>query len=263
LTLVIEIDGAAYHSSPDAVARDEARDAYLKSYDYTILRIPAKVVFSTPLQAVAKVRSALAEGRRAATPPDRKEQAAAQKPASARAVLGDLLRATGKIVEDLNTHLERSVAIDKAMAKPEAIFDAEKLAIQSALDDANQTIESEDFCAQSPENRQNYQRAVEFYKGLMKDRGNDGDDMDELRRVMRQRIIPIEAPSPHPNPVINEEITRRCRVLLKDRSEYFEKIRRRMKGDERLGKLVKARLEETGCPSCRDAIFKGYPGESP
>jgi hypothetical protein len=169
--LVIEIDGAAYHSSLDDVARDETRDAYLKSYDYTVLRIPAKVVFSTPLQAVAKVRSALAEGRGAASQPRGKQQAAAQEPASARAVLGDVLKATSKIVDDFNDQMERSMVRDKAMAamaKPNAILDAEKEAIKIALDYADATISVEDFCAQVPGNRDLYERNHAFFQNVMK-----------------------------------------------------------------------------------------------
>jgi len=58
--LVVEVDGAAYHSSPEDVARDAARDETLRSRGYSILRIPARVVFSTPSEAVDRLRTALA-----------------------------------------------------------------------------------------------------------------------------------------------------------------------------------------------------------
>lgn len=62
--LVIEIDGAAYHSSPEAIARDAERDRYCESKGFSVLRIPAKVVFQTPDEAVARVSAALKKGRR-------------------------------------------------------------------------------------------------------------------------------------------------------------------------------------------------------
>ncbi len=62
--LIIEIDGAAYHSSPEAVARDKERDEYCSSRGFTVLRIPAKLVFNSPAVAVAKVGDALAKRRR-------------------------------------------------------------------------------------------------------------------------------------------------------------------------------------------------------
>jgi very-short-patch-repair endonuclease len=247
--LVIEIDGAAYHSSPDAVARDEARDAYLESYDYTVLRIPAKIVFSTPLQAVAKVRSALAAGRKVVSQPDGKRQAAAQKKPT-------LLDAALKFVDDFSAHMERaeqSMTAEKAMAKPRAIFEAEKVAIKIALEHADRQIEVDEFCAQSPENRKNYEENLAFFGAILKDSGN-ADPKGEVRQAIRERILPIEAPSPHPNPEINEDIKSRHRSLLEDRTEYFEKIRRQLSRNEQVRTLVMANLEEAGCLSCRDAV---------
>ena len=53
--LIVEIDGAAWHGSPDAIARDAARDKKIHMEGYTVLRIPASVVFNTPAEAVRKV----------------------------------------------------------------------------------------------------------------------------------------------------------------------------------------------------------------
>lgn len=53
--LVVEIDGATWHSSPDAIARDAARDKVIHAEGYTVLRIPASVVFDTPTEAVRRV----------------------------------------------------------------------------------------------------------------------------------------------------------------------------------------------------------------
>ncbi|MER9337414.1 endonuclease domain-containing protein [Mesorhizobium sp. M0293] len=53
--LVVEIDGATWHGSPDAMARDAARDEVIHAETYTVLRIPASVVFATPAEAVRRV----------------------------------------------------------------------------------------------------------------------------------------------------------------------------------------------------------------
>jgi len=58
--LVVEIDGFAWHGSPEAIARDAARDAEMRSQGYTILRIPAKVALYDGKKAVE-----LVEGMRA------------------------------------------------------------------------------------------------------------------------------------------------------------------------------------------------------
>lgn len=46
--LVVEIDGAAWHSSREAIQRDRIRDAYLKGAGYYVLRIAAKIPLFKP-----------------------------------------------------------------------------------------------------------------------------------------------------------------------------------------------------------------------
>lgn len=53
--LVVEIDGTTWHGGPEAVARDAARDEIIHAEGYTVLRIPASVVFATPAEAVRRV----------------------------------------------------------------------------------------------------------------------------------------------------------------------------------------------------------------
>ncbi|WP_404479326.1 endonuclease domain-containing protein [Novosphingobium sp. BL-52-GroH] len=57
--LVVEVDGAAYHSSAEALKRDSERDRYLQSLRYSILRVPAKVVFNEPQVAMNSIRTAI------------------------------------------------------------------------------------------------------------------------------------------------------------------------------------------------------------
>lgn len=56
--LVVEIDGATWHGSPDAMARDASRDKVIHGDGYTVLRIPASVVLNTPAEAVKRVEEA-------------------------------------------------------------------------------------------------------------------------------------------------------------------------------------------------------------
>lgn len=64
--LVVEIDGAAWHGSPEAMARDAARDKIIQAEGYTVLRIPARVVFNSPAEAVRQVEDARLRLRAAA-----------------------------------------------------------------------------------------------------------------------------------------------------------------------------------------------------
>ncbi|HET7301295.1 MAG TPA: DUF559 domain-containing protein, partial [Oleiagrimonas sp.] len=60
--LVVEIDGAAYHSSQAAVQHDCTRDGFFAQRGYTTLRIPASVVFRSPDEAVRRVQQKLQAG---------------------------------------------------------------------------------------------------------------------------------------------------------------------------------------------------------
>ncbi|MDP3896255.1 MAG: DUF559 domain-containing protein, partial [Mesorhizobium sp.] len=50
--LVVEIDGAAYHTAVEAVEYDQIRDEYMKQEGYSVLRLPAKLVFDSSATAV-------------------------------------------------------------------------------------------------------------------------------------------------------------------------------------------------------------------
>jgi len=56
--LVVEIDGETWHGNPEAKARDAARDEVIRAEGYTVLRIPANVVFSSPTETVRRVEEA-------------------------------------------------------------------------------------------------------------------------------------------------------------------------------------------------------------
>lgn len=59
--LVVEVDGAAYHSSPEAVDRDKRRDIFLEGKGFDVLRIPAKITLFSPQEAVDRVQAARAD----------------------------------------------------------------------------------------------------------------------------------------------------------------------------------------------------------
>lgn len=59
--LVIEVDGARWHSSPEAIERDTERDKVLSSRGFEVLRIPAKITLYNADEAIALVRKARSE----------------------------------------------------------------------------------------------------------------------------------------------------------------------------------------------------------
>lgn len=81
--LIVEVDGAKWHSSPEAIERDAERDKELAAKGYEILRIPAKVTLYTPDDAIEQVRRART-GRLA-----RKAQARASRVHGADGMIAD------------------------------------------------------------------------------------------------------------------------------------------------------------------------------
>lgn len=96
--LIIEVDGAAYHSSPEAIASDAERDRFLVGQGFAVLRIPAKVVLNDPSETVRRVRKAWEM-----LPPITGNT----KPA----------KANPSVVGTLSTIKEKAVAFDKALAE--------------------------------------------------------------------------------------------------------------------------------------------------
>ena len=57
--LIIEIDGAAYHTGEQAIRRDTKRDKFIRSRGFHILRIPAKYPLYRTTATINKVRRAI------------------------------------------------------------------------------------------------------------------------------------------------------------------------------------------------------------
>ncbi len=59
--VVIEIDGAAYHSSPDQRARDAYRQEYIESQGWVVIRFSGTEVYHYPVRCVLKARDLIEE----------------------------------------------------------------------------------------------------------------------------------------------------------------------------------------------------------
>lgn len=238
--LVVEIDGATYHSSPEDVAKDRIRDQFLEAKGYTVLRIAAKVVFSTPEEAVQKVRSAIAVGRRP------QSIAAAEQ---ARPVpnwsLGQTLIGINNFVGQLNSYVETAVAVQEATSQLRQAFNLEKLAIDGSIEHARSQIEVENFRSLSEEHKNLYDAAYRKFAHL-----------HELHAEQKYTLVipAITPPKPHLNPTIDDAIKGEHENLMDERSKYFNEIRQRLKLDRRLRELVKARLHDIGCSTCWNSI---------
>lgn len=147
--LVIEIDGAAYHSSPEAQARDRTRDLFFEGLGYRVLRIPAKAVFSKPEEAIERVRSAIARG---------KPQISAPESVSGFTRLGRTMAGLNNALETINDTVARQRAIEIALREPREAFSKEKMVINIEIETAKLNLEIEDRLAKSPELKREYDR---------------------------------------------------------------------------------------------------------
>lgn len=233
--LVIEIDGAAYHSSPEAIARDRARDKDLQSGPYTVLRIPAKVVFTAPGDAVERVKAALLSGR---TP---------------RPTVGDALRAvslpTAKgmlagmadAAERFSMHMATSLAVTEALKPVELAIASEKSVFDAAMNWARHKIEMEEFRNQHRLDQESFDQAKRDLDEAIQRRGGE-----RRKSPLALQVPVIVRPRPHHDPSIDGAIQRHFDEAMTARSKYYADIAHQLGSDDRLPNLIRPSLQEFG-----------------
>lgn len=138
--LVVEIDGAAYHSSEAAVRRDAVRDSVVESLGYTVLRIPAKLVFTNSTLAVAHVREALRVGKREMTEPPAVEAGGVAR-----------LKQTMSNIADATERISRYASIKTALAPARSAVDSDKKLVESSLKTARLRVDHDDWLRANPQ----------------------------------------------------------------------------------------------------------------
>lgn len=118
--LVVEIDGAQWHSSDEAIARDRMRDGYLDSLGYTVIRIPAKLVFEGPAHAVLSVRNAIAIGKKDVIP-------------SAKKTGFQKLAETGSAIAEIANEVKMTSALKVTLDQAREAIRQEDLLIDAAI----------------------------------------------------------------------------------------------------------------------------------
>ncbi|MDO9711033.1 endonuclease domain-containing protein [Paracraurococcus lichenis] len=238
--LVIEIDGAAYHSSPEAVARDRSRDEYLRGKGYTTIRIPAKIVFNKPDEAVQRVRTAISASQKV-------EATATSKPTQPGPLenVNRGIAAVNNFITEVSRDLTVGAAVQKATSPAEIAFHAERTVITKALQRAADSLETEDRFANDEKARKLYEANVAAIKAVL------GDD-----KKITFEIPVITAPPSHSDTDIDARIQRAHQQLMGERAAYFAEVRQQLVANPRLQALVKARLEDIECSACWTTIWQ-------
>lgn len=224
-SLVIEVDGAKWHSSEEAIVRDRKRDEYLRKKGFTVLRLPAKVPLYNPQKTVADVGSFLAVWHWTDTMEERRSQKFT--------------------MSSIDERLQAD-AVEKHVRPSRAVFRLEKLAISRAAGKANALTKVGVFRSAS-EGRSAYEQNFRTWSGKI---SIDPEDNVELSLVIG--VLP--EPDQHHDWQKNDAIKRHYVDLLEERQKYFLDLGRWMKSDERLPALIQKHLREMGVPMCWQAI---------
>jgi very-short-patch-repair endonuclease len=240
--LVIEIDGAAYHSSPEAIASDQERDRFLEEKGYSVLRIPAKIALTSPDEAMSQVERAKAVGRRPKA--DSTTNAKSLTSPNALTSVMKAAKSVDNFVTHINDHVKIERAIQQATSRSRLIFDQERNAIDSSLECAIRSVALSERREKDEEFNNQYEATYKRLAALFEDE----------KSLTKLTIPPITAPPAHPDPKINEAIQRAHDDLMDERIAYFEVIRDRLGDDRRLPLLMRSRLEGWGCLNCWAAI---------
>jgi very-short-patch-repair endonuclease len=231
--LVVEIDGAAYHSSSEAVERDGIRDEVMRGWGLTVLRIPAKVVFATPLEAVARVSTAVVAGKAATTAP----KPAALTKRSIFAAIGNGLSTVSNTVDEFNKSVELSRAVNDANATFLEAFHIEKSIISKSMEQVRATLAAEKWMAQSPKHREHYLASFARIQALL----------PETEDPFTQLKVPVVPPmGVYADPNIAQSVINARRYHEEERSRFFTQAREDLIADALLREGVRHHLVKTG-----------------
>jgi hypothetical protein len=233
-SLVIEVDGAKWHSSEEAKLRDSTRDASLRTRGYAVLRIPAKIPLYDPDRAVADVGSYVAiwDWR-----DPRHDQG------SRLLMYHELERRRG----------EETVA--KHMRPVRAAFRMEKLAVIRAAIKAGGVLSVSRFSSSS-ESAVPLERAFTQWTAKIAI-----ETLDEAEFTLP--VNPLTAPEKHSDTIINDEINRSYAALLEERRSFLLDLGRWMKIDPKLPALIEKHLERLGAEQCWQAIVSSGAFKAP
>lgn len=234
--LVIEIDGAAYHSTPEAIARDAQRDRCLEGLGYTVLRIPAKVVLEKPSEARCRVEAALQVGKRVVPAP---------VPKSGWQRLADTGSAITNAIAEINASIDEARAVQAALADAESAFHAEKTMIEAVIESAKIRLEIEDWLIASDDRmRSLYNENIAQFEKLFSDELNAENKVssDDFPVAVFPDSLVIDGESRHTRAIQNSYAN-----LVKTRSTFLLEQAGIMSADFRIPKIVKQELQGYGC----------------
>ncbi len=234
--LIIEIDGAAWHSSDEAKARDAARDSFFVELGYSVVRLPARIVFNDPDEAVRRVSAALQVGKPVIAEP-------VQRSGVER--LRQTASSTNKFMLDINANVDRHRRLAEALKLAELSYHAEKNVLSIAVQAAERQVKVDEYLGEDAERRACYdafgEKLTKAYEKF--DKRNQKDDTKQ-----NISVPPYLPPKFSGDAEIDQEIRKRFVAMSADREIYSDFIRDKLRKDRRLAPLIKDNLGKFGCP---------------
>ena len=233
--LVIEIDGAAYHSSEKAQTLDQQRDQYFEDLGYSVIRIPAKLVFNDPTTAVKQVGIALDIGKRQTVLPAKE---------SGLERLSKTMTGIKQAADKFNDDVARHRAINSALRQARETVSAERTAIDAAVGSATRKLQIQAYLDAAEGRTERYEILKSKYA--------------TIHPVQERPLIDVPAlVRPECNHSVDTcaAINMAYEDLCTRRDQYLAEIRKKINDDRRLGSLVKEALIKYGCPQVWDQIL--------
>ncbi|TBF75781.1 endonuclease domain-containing protein [Rhizobium leguminosarum] len=246
--LVAEIDGAAWHSSPEAVERDRIRDEFFVVNGFAVVRIPAKIVFTAPGKAIETVRTAVAGGA-----PSKKVVTTPPRASVAQSLL-QAVKSVDKFVSEVEAGVTKASEIQSAIGFSRQSFAVEKMVTDSAIAAARNVVDLDEKLAADPNLRKNFDAVYARLEKAQSLRAEHG-----TKEAPTITISPISRPATHPDPDINKAIVVSYSILINDRSRYFDDVRKQILSDPRISAYVQSHLERQGCHAVWAQIMKADP----
>jgi very-short-patch-repair endonuclease len=235
---VIEVDGAAYHSSPEQVERDRIRDEHSMQDGYKVLRIPASVVFKTPDEGIRRVKAALAE-----TPSFTKPQR--MKPVNQKRTAVQYMDAFFDGLNKINRNVEIVGQTRKATEAFLAAIEHEQMLLDALVANAEMDQRVKEM---SPRGRE----ILDELSAQMRDLVEKEKPLSEIYKWEK-----IVKPAPADDAEIQQKIEAAYENAMEERNKRFAELKERCAKDPVFTQLFCRKLVEARFPverppkSCR------------
>lgn len=234
---IIEIDGAAWHSSPEQIERDRIRDEYSIKEGFMVLRIPAKTVFNTPNVAIEQVKKTLEKTPNYTMPV--RQSVINQQPLKKFSFT--------KLLSGINNNLNCQMIKQEALFPFLLAIETEKRQLEMIVSEIEMEMR---VASMLPQDRMLYENAKSRLEALLQN-----DDSLNYTTKPTYQWDKITKPSPVENQQIQESIDSEYKDIMNERELRIAKLLHRCKVDPIFSMKFRDKLKMYNYPTITD-IFK-------